>query len=304
MTYQLTDIPTLKGKRIVITGANSGIGWEAARMLAGKGAHVVMACRNTEKGDAAAQRILAEHRSASLQVMELNVADLSSVRTFAERYGENRLDVLVNNAGVLALPFQQTVDGFEMQFGTNHLGHFALTGLLMDRLSGTGGPARVVSVSSLMHKKGVMRWGELNSEDGYRKWPAYSMSKLANLLFTYELGRRLKQADREVIALTCHPGYAATNINAAGAGTNPVKHWMSRVGNALVAQPAEAGALATVVAAAAVDMKGGEFIGPNGPGGFRGRPVKSASSPESHHREAQRRLWEVSIEMTGVDPLS
>jgi NAD(P)-dependent dehydrogenase (short-subunit alcohol dehydrogenase family) len=273
-------------------------------MLAGKGAHVVMACRNTEKGDAAAQRILAEHRSASLQVMELNVADLSSVRTFAERYGENRLDVLVNNAGVLALPFQQTVDGFEMQFGTNHLGHFALTGLLMDRLSGTGGPARVVSVSSLMHKKGVMRWGELNSEDGYRKWPAYSMSKLANLLFTYELGRRLKQADREVIALTCHPGYAATNINAAGAGTNPVKHWMSRVGNALVAQPAEAGALATVVAAAAVDMKGGEFIGPNGPGGFRGRPVKSASSPESHHREAQRRLWEVSIEMTGVDPLS
>lgn len=304
MTYQLADIPNLKGKRIVITGANSGIGWEATRMLAGKGAHIVMACRNTEKADAAAQRILAEHRSASLQVMALNVADLSSVRAFSDAYGQNRLDVLVNNAGVLALPFQQTVDGFEMQFGTNHLGHFALTGLLMDRLSGTGGPARVVSVSSLMHKKGKMRWGELNSQVGYRKWPAYSMSKLANLLFTHELDRRLKEAGREVIALACHPGYAATNINAAGAGTNPVKHWMSKVGNALIAQPAQSGALATVVAAAATDMQGSEYIGPNGPGGFRGQTAKGTSSPESHDPESQRRLWEASVEMTGVDPLA
>ncbi len=304
MTYKLDDIPTLEGKRVIITGANSGIGWEASRMLAGKGAHVVMACRNMEKGDVAAQRILAEHRSASLQVMPLNVADLSSIREFADRYGQNRLDVLVNNAGVLALPFQQTVDGFEMQFGTNHLGHFALTGLLMDRLSGTGGPARVVNVSSLMHKKGVMRWDSLNSQVGYQRWPAYSMSKLANLLFAYELDRRSKEADREVIGLACHPGYAATNINAGADGANPVKRWMSSIGNALIAQPAVVGALATVVAAAAADIDGGEYIGPTGPGGFRGAPAKSESSPASRDSEAQRRLWEVSVEMTGVEPFA
>ena len=303
MSYQLTDIPRLDGKRIIVTGANSGIGWEATRMLAEKGAHVVMACRTREKADVAAQAILAQHGKASLEVRSLDVSSLASVRSFAEEYGHQRLDVLVNNAGVMALPYRKTTDGFEMQFGTNHLGHFALTGLLLDRLSGTGGPARVVNVSSIMHTQGVMNFGDLNGETSYRKWPAYGMSKLANLLFTYELDRRLKEADREVISVACHPGYAATNLQRASSGGSTFKLWMNRIGNSLLAQSAEAGALPTVVAAAATDIRGREYIGPNGFKGFRGQPVKSASSPASHDRDAQARLWEASVEMTGVNPL-
>jgi NAD(P)-dependent dehydrogenase (short-subunit alcohol dehydrogenase family) len=304
MPWTADDLPAQSGKTFIITGANSGIGYEAALALAGKGAQVVLACRDQGKGKHAAEQIRAAHPSASVAVMELDLASLDSIRRFGEaaRKAHPKLDVLVNNAGVMAIPYRKTADGFEMQFGTNHLGHFALTGLLLDRLLATPG-ARVVNVSSNAHRMfAAMRWDDIHWEKGYRKWLAYGQTKLANLLFTYELQRRLEAAKANAISVACHPGYAATNLQAAGPRMQGSSFGESimELGNRLFAQSAAMGALPTIYAAAAPDVHGGDYIGPDGLAENWGHPKKTQSNARSHDREDQRRLWELSEKLTGV----
>ena len=212
--WTFDNMPPMKGKIAIVTGANSGIGYEAARALAMKDAQVIMACRNLEKGELARRQILGEKPEGVVEVMHLDLADLASVHQFAEdflgRY--DQLHLLVNNAGVMQLPeLQKTADDFEMQFGTNHLGHFALTGLLIDTINKTP-DARVVTISSFAHHLGRMAFDNLNAEKKYSPSRAYGESKLANLLFTYELQRRLEDADQETIATAAHPGWTATNL--------------------------------------------------------------------------------------------
>lgn len=297
------DIPNLSGKTIIVTGGNSGIGYEASLQLAGKGARVVLACRDQGKANAAANAIRATHPNASVDVMSLDLASLASVRAFAEAFHaqHRRLDVLCNNAGVMALPYRKTADGFEMQLGTNHLGHFALTGQLLDLLRGSTG-ARVVNVSSGAHRAGKIRFDDLHWERGYRKWFAYGQSKLANLLFTYELQRRLAAANVPVISVACHPGYAATNLQKAGPRMqgSTLLEQLSELGNRLFAQSAGMGALPTLYAIAAEDVNGGDYIGPDGMGELHGHPRKVQSNGRSHDQDAARRLWDVSEQLTGV----
>ncbi|MGH7268851.1 MAG: oxidoreductase, partial [Polyangiaceae bacterium] len=262
------SVPDLSGKTFIVTGANSGIGYEAALALAQKRASVVLACRNLEKGQAAMVAIRAVAPEAKLELSQLDLGSLRSVRTFAEGFlsAHERLDVLVNNAGIMAIPRRQTEDGFEMQWGTNHLGHFALTGLLIGRIIGSA-PARVVNVSSMAHTMGSFDWDDLQLERSYAKWPAYGRSKLANLLFTNELARRLEGRAGGVVAVACHPGYAATNLQSVGpemTGSTIGKLLMA-AGNSIIAQSARKGALPTLYAATAPDVRGGDFIGPDGP---------------------------------------
>ena len=303
MPWTADDIPPQAGRTIVITGANSGIGYEAARQLAAKGAHVVLACRDQAKGRGAIESITAAQPSASVELMELDLADLGSIRRFAAaaRAASPALHVLCNNAGVMAIPRRTTRDGFEMQFGTNHLGHFALTGLLLERLLATPG-ARVVTVSSGAHKFGVMHWNDLQGERSYGSWRAYGQSKLANLLFTYELQRRLATAHAELISVACHPGYAATNLQAAGPRMqgSSIGEAVWGFANRLLAQSAAMGALPTLYAATAPDVRGGDYIGPDGLGEQWGHPKKVRSNARSHDPEAQRRLWEISEQLVGV----
>lgn len=297
------DLPSLAGKTIVVTGGNSGLGYHTSLALAGKGARVVLACRDQGKAGAAANAIRAVHSSAAVEVMPLDLAHLGSVQAFADAFCRRYpgLDVLCNNAGVMALPYRKTADGFEMQLGTNHLGHFALTGRLLDRLRTTPG-ARVVTVSSGMHRLGRIRFDDLQAERSYHKWLAYGQSKLANLLFSYELQRRLAAAGLPVRSIACHPGFAATNLQAAGprmAGSALMERF-STFGARLFAQTAEMGALPTLYAIAAAEVRGGDFIGPDGLGEMRGYPRKVESNRRSHDPESARRLWEVSEQLTGV----
>ena len=303
MPWTADDIPPQAGRTVVITGANSGIGYEAARQLVAKGAHVVLACRDQAKGRRALESITAAQPSASVELMELDLADLGSIRRFAAaaRAASPALHVLCNNAGVMAIPHRTTRDGFEMQFGTNHLGHFALTGLLLERLLATPG-ARVVTVSSGAHKFGVMHWNDLQGERSYGGWRAYGQSKLANLLFTYELQRRLVTAHAGLISVACHPGYAATNLQAAGPRMqgSSIGEAVWELANRLLAQSAAMGALPTLYAATAPDIQGGDYIGPDGLGEQWGHPKKVRSNSRSHDPEAQRRLWEISEQLVGV----
>ena len=303
MAWTADDIPAQAGKTFVVTGANSGIGYEAALELARKGATVVLACRDQGKGRAAVDAIKSAHRSASVALMALDLSDLKSIGRFAEavRSAHPELHGLLNNAGVMAIPYRRTADGFEMQFGTNHLGHFALTGLLLDRLLATPG-ARVVTVSSNAHKFGAMRWDDLQWERGYRKWFAYSQSKLANLLFANELQRRLTAAKAAPISVACHPGYAATNLQGAGPrmqGSSIVGAVME-LANRVFAQNAAMGALPTLYAATAPDVRGGDYVGPDGLGEQWGHPKKVSSNARAKDAESQRRLWETSERLTGV----
>ncbi len=301
------DIPDLSGKTFVVTGANSGIGFEAARALATKRASVVLACRNLEKGKHALDAIRGEAPDASLALERLDLGDLGSVRAFAENFTRDRrrLDVLVNNAGIMAIPRRTTVDGFEMQIGTNHLGHFALTGLLLPLLLESA-PARIVTVSSMAHtmgKFGAIDADDLRLEQNYAKWGAYGRSKLANLLFAYELQRRLEARFPNVISVACHPGYAATNLQAVGpemSGSAMGKTFMS-IGNSLFAQSAAAGALPTLYAATAADVRGGDFVGPGGMLHMAGAPKKQRSNRLSYDVDAARKLWATSIRLTQVD---
>jgi NAD(P)-dependent dehydrogenase (short-subunit alcohol dehydrogenase family) len=301
--WTIENMPDQQGKLAVITGANSGIGYEAARALAAKGAQVVLACRNVGKGEDAARAIRNETPAAQLEVMALDLADLSSVRAFTAEFQarHNRLDMLINNAGVMALPYRRTADGFEMQFGTNHLGHFALTGLLLPTLLATPG-ARVVTVSSGAHQMGTMRFDDLQWENGYSKWRAYGMSKLANLLFTYELQRKLTAAGADTIAVACHPGYSATNLQLAGPEMegSSISRWLSKMGNSILAQDQAMGALPTLYAATMPDVQGGAYYGPDGLMEMRGYPKRVESNDKSHDEEVAARLWQVSEELTGV----
>ncbi len=301
--WTAADLPDLSGKTIVVTGANSGLGWESARALAGAGAHVVLACRDQDKGRAAEQRIRAAHPRASTELVPLDLASLADIRRAAAalRAAHPRLDVLLNNAGVMALPFRQTADGFEMQFGTNHLGHFALTGLLLEPLLATPG-ARVVTVSSGFHRLGAIRFDDPNWQRGYRRWPAYGQSKLANLLFAYELQRRLDAAGADVRSVAAHPGYAATNLQATGPRMqgSALLERLTNVGNALFAQSAAQGALPQLYAATAPAVRGGEYYGPDGVGEMWGHPTRVTSNARSLDRDAATRLWALSERLTGV----
>jgi len=301
--WTAADLPELSGKVFVVTGGNSGLGLETARELARKGGHVVIACRNAAQARAALENIRTSAPRASVESMSLDLADLASVRAFAaalrERHG--RLDALCNNAGVMALPYRKTVDGFEMQLGTNHLGHFALTGLLLETLLATPG-ARVVSVSSGAHRIGRIRFDDLQSERRYSKWQAYGQSKLANLLFTYELARRAEKAGVDLTALAAHPGYAATNLQAAGPRMqgSVLGERIVALSNRLLAQPAAMGALPTLYAAAAKDVRSGDYYGAGGPAELWGHPKRVGSSRRSRDLEVAARLWQVSGDLTGV----
>ncbi|GAB4193439.1 MAG: oxidoreductase [Roseiflexaceae bacterium] len=301
--WTAADIPNQAGRLAVITGANSGIGLEAARELARKGARVILAVRSQDKGRAAAEDIRREAPQASVEVQSLDLSDLASVRRFAEALlaREQALPLLINNAGVMALPYRRTADGFEMQFGTNHLGHFALTGLLLPALLASPG-ARVVTVSSAFHMQGVIAFDNLDGARGYQPWSAYAQSKLANLLFAYELQRRLSAAGANVISVGCHPGYASTNLQTAGpqmAGSR-FGELVSKIGNALFAQSAAMGALPTLYAAVAPGVNGCDYIGPTGLIGMRGYPGKVRSSPRSYDQESASRLWQLSEQLTRV----
>ncbi len=287
------DIPDLTGKIAIVTGANSGIGYAAARALARKQATVILACRNREKGSAAVRQIAQEYPESKAEFLQLDLSDLASVQRFTGEFTSryDRLDILINNAGIMRPPFGKTVDGFELQFGVNHLGHFALTGRLLNRLTSTS-RARVVTVSSWGHHLGVIDFDDLNAEKNYDPGRAYAQSKLANLLFTYELQRRLEGAGVDTLAAAAHPGWTATNL--------PV-HWrMIRIFTPLIGQTPEMGALPTLYAAVGPDVKGGEFFGPRSWLGLRGYPIKARSSDRSYDTEVAARLWTVSEMQTGV----
>ena len=301
--WSAADIPDLSGRAGVVTGANSGIGLEAARELAGAGAHVVLACRDPQKGEAAAEEIRTTHPDAALEVSELDLASLASVRDFAKGVAERHpaLSLLVNNAGVMAIPRRETADGFEMQLGTNHLGHFALTGLLLGPLFAAPS-SRVVTVTSNAHRMGRMRWNDLQGERSYGRWSAYGQSKLANLLFHRELARRLEAQPCETISVACHPGFAATNLQFAGARMegSTWTEWGMTLVNRLFAQSAAMGALPTLYAAVADDVENGDVIGPDGIGEAWGHPAKVKPGASARDDAAARRLWEVSEALTGV----
>ncbi len=305
--WSVDHLPDMTGRVVIVTGANSGLGLETTRGLAARGAHVVMACRDADKTRDAITAIRATDDCAKLEFLQLDLAHLMSVRNFAQQFSmrHQRLDILCNNAGVMALPLRRTEDGFEMQIGTNHLGHFALTGLLIDRIRETSG-ARVVNVSSLFHKYGKIRFDDLNWQRGYSRWPAYGQSKLANLLFTYELQRRFDRAGIDALSVASHPGYSATNLQFAGPRmeNSILGKLVMRVSNALVAQPPEMGALPSLYAAGAADVDGGDFIGPDGRGEWRGYPTKVRSSRASHDEVAAGKLWRLSEELTGVSYLA
>lgn len=301
--WNATHIPDQSGRTAVVTGANSGIGYTASRELARRGAVVVLACRSAARGRAAVIRLRNEVPAAEVEFAELDLADLASVRQFAKWYGQRHgsLDLLVNNAGVMALPYGRTADGFETQFGVNHLGHFALTGLLLPRMRSAAPGARIVNVSSGFHALGDIDLADLGSEHGYRRWVAYGRSKTANLLFTHELARRFADAGETIVAAAAHPGYASTNLHAGAAKEEGRRGLSSRVaalGNAVVAQPASSGALPTLYAATAPGVRPDDFIGPRF--GWRGAPARSWRAKWTLDDTSGERLWAASEKLTGV----
>ncbi|MGW2812335.1 oxidoreductase [Streptomyces sp. NPDC001415] len=298
--WSAQDIPDQSGRTAVVTGANSGIGLVTARELARRGARVVLACRSETRGREAEDHIRSEVPGAEGEFRQLDLADLASVREFAAKFPYERLDLLVNNAGVMALPQGRTADGFETQFGVNHLGHFALTGLLLPRLRAAGA-ARVVSVSSGMHALANIDIGDLNSERHYRRWIVYGRSKSANLLFIHELARRLRAAGSDIVAAAAHPGYAATNLQTRAVrmeGRRAAER-IVELGNRIVAQPAEAGALPTLYAATAPGVRPDSFTGPSLMM-WRGAPAKSWRARWTLNDVAGERLWAASEQLTGV----
>ncbi len=298
-TFSEAGVPDQSGRTILITGANTGIGYEAARVLAGQGARVLLGCRSADKAREARRRILALHPKAHVELLSLDLGSLDSVRAAAAEVAakQERLDVLINNAGIMIPPREETADGFESQFGVNHLGHFALTGLLLPKLRGTPG-SRVVTVSSTAHKAGKMDFDDVHATESYSRQGRYSMSKLANLLFMHELQRRLSHAGAETISVACHPGISDTELSRYFPG------WVMPFAPVLrlFAQSPPMGALPTLRAASDRNVAGGEYYGPSLRFELVGPPIRVTPNGASRNPRLARRLWDLSIELTGVDP--
>ena len=293
--WTLAEIPRLDDRVAVVTGANRGLGLEICVGLAGAGATVVMACRDPRRAEAALQEIRRRAPAARLEVMSLDLADLASVRRFAQEFNARfaRLDILCNNGSAILVPLQKTGDGFEMHIGTNHLGHFALTGLLLEKLQATPG-SRVVNTSSMAHRltKGL-KLDDLHFERRpYKEMDAYGQSKLASLLYTFELDRRLRRAGLNIAATAAHPGWSNTNPDQGTA--------LMRWANSFMAQPAAMGALPSLYAATAADVQGGDYLGPGGFKELRGYPAKVGSSEEARNPELAASLWQRSEQLTGT----
>ena len=296
--WTIQDLPDQTGRLAVVTGASSGTGWETANALAARGATVVLACRNAQKTEAALQRIRLAHPGARVEGQALDLGSLRSIRKAAAalRARFDRVDLLINNAGVMIPPYGRTEDGFETQIGTNHLGHYAFTGLLLDRLLATPG-ARVVTMSSAAHRIGGINFDDLHAERGYRAWAAYGQSKLANLLFTYELQRRLAAAGSGTLALAAHPGWARTELQRHVGGLLGLPMALLAPG---FSQGSEGGALPLLRAATDPAALGGTYYGPAGLLELKGRPVRVSSNGRSHDEALQGRLWQRSEQETGV----
>ena len=297
MTWTLEQVTTQTGRVAIVTGANIGLGFEIAMALAGRGCTVVLACRNAEKAEAAKQRIVSTHRNAVVECMPLDLSSLQSVRAFANAFRKHhlRLDLLINNAGIMMPPYSLTEDGFESQLAANYLGHFALTGLLMPLITETPG-ARVVSLSSLAHRWGGIWFDDLNFSREYNAREAYAQSKLACLMFAYELQRRLRNAGSTTLSVAAHPGVSATNL---------FKHLpkIARLFSPLMSimfQSAKDGAQPVLYAALGADINGGDYIGPKSMGEMRGSPVKVRSNLASRDEAVAARLWSLSEKLTGV----
>ncbi|GIG00822.1 SDR family NAD(P)-dependent oxidoreductase [Catellatospora citrea] len=296
--WTAADVPDQTGRVAVITGANTGIGFEAAKVLAARGATVVLACRNPDRAGDALTRLTASAPGARVEFLRLDLSSLASIReAAAELRGRHaEIDLLVNNAGVMWTPRSTTADGFELQFGTNHLGHFAFTGLVLDRLLPVVG-SRVVTISSMGHRTGQLDFDDLQSERSYGRHRAYAASKLANLMFTYELQHRLETAAAHTAALAAHPGGAGTELMR---NSPPLIRFLNPVFGPLVTQSAERGALPTLRAATDPFARGAEYYGPDGLGEVKGFPKRVGSTARSHDKLAQRRLWQESLQLTGV----
>ena len=296
--FTAADVPDQTGKTVFITGANTGLGYEAAKVLAGMGARVLIGCRSRDKAEQARSKIMAQHPAAEVAVVELDLGSLDSVKKAAAVVAkEPHLDVLINNAGIMIPPYELTREGFESQFGVNHLGPFALTALLLDKLRSTP-DSRVVSTSSIAHKQGKIYFDDINAEQRYNSVVRYAQSKLANLYFTYELQRRLAAAGDNTISVAAHPGIATTELS----------RYLPRALVMLTPlfQPlfntAAQGAWPTLCAATMPGVRGGDYYGPSKRRETAGPAVKVKSTGRSHDRAVARELWELSIAMTGVDP--
>ncbi|MDF1570994.1 MAG: oxidoreductase [Bacteroidales bacterium] len=305
--WTYSDIPSQEGRVAIVTGANSGLGYFTARGLAEKGCEVIMACRNTDKGEVARAALLEQEPAARLKVMELDLSDLGSVHHFADAFRSSykNLDLLINNAGLMAIPLRRTVQGFEMQFGVNHLGHFALTALLFDLLKATE-RSRIVNVSSAAHKMGEIRFDDINWEKGYSKWRAYGMSKLANIHFTHELADKVAARGIDIRVVAAHPGYSDSKLIEKGPEMNG-QQLMVRAGrfvNSFVAQRTEMGALPQLFAATLPDAVHRGYYGPGGFGGMRGYPQRTYPLRRKVSKDVQERLWALSEKMTGLSFLS
>ncbi len=301
--WSFENIPSCDGKVAIVTGANSGLGYYTAMGLAENGGEVVMACRNMEKGKKAKAALLKKNPGSNLKLMQLDLSDLISVRNFAEAFTSqfNRLDLLVNNAGLMAIPKRKTTDGFEMQFGVNHLGHFALTGLLFDILKSTGG-SRVVNVTSMAHNIGKIRFDDINWDKNYNRWKAYGMSKLANILFTFELADRVLANGIDMKVLVAHPGHADSSLIEKGPEMSGRNFLVKAVRflNRLVAQSTEMGSLPILYAATAPEAVHRAYYGPRGFAGARGYPGRTYPNRKKISKDLQQELWQISEKMTGV----
>ena len=294
--FTAADVPDQTGKTIVVTGANTGLGFEVAKTLAGKGARVLLGCRSVSKAQAAKDRILAIFSKADVVIVELDLGSLVSIQKAAQQINQElRLDILINNAGIMVPPLAYTQDGFESQFGVNHLGPFVLTSLLLNKIRATTN-ARIVSTASIAHRKGKIDFDDINSKKYYGAWARYAQSKIANLYFGYELQRRLHAIGDNTISVVAHPGIADTELPRY----IPKPFMLLMPVLKLFFNTAEQGAWPTLCAATMVGVKGGEYYGPSKRGEIAGPAIKVRSNKRSHSESIAKKLWELSIEMTGV----